>query len=175
MRKVRYYDTYEDDFIKSKNQNYKLKSNYKCIHTNIFYKTISFILYILILIFSFLYSKLILRVSIKNKKVLKNVKGYYIYSNHTQTLGDVFNPFLINFPRHPYLVCSTSNLGIPIIGKILPMLGALPIPEGIHDKKKLFDSIYHYSKKGSVVIYPEAHLWPWYTKIREFPNTSFNI
>ena len=24
-----------------------------------------------------------------------------------------------------------------------------------------------------VVIYPEAHIWPWYTKIRPFPDTSF--
>lgn len=35
---IRYYNTYEDDFVESKNQNYKLKDNYKWIKNNIFIK-----------------------------------------------------------------------------------------------------------------------------------------
>ena len=68
-------------------------------------------------------------ISVKNKKVLKGYKKYYMYSNHTLQYGDVFNPFIVNFPRRSYILCSPSNLGIPIIGKILPIAGALPIPE----------------------------------------------
>ena len=42
MKKIYYYSTYEDDIIKSSNQDYKLKDNYKWIHTNIFYKILSY-------------------------------------------------------------------------------------------------------------------------------------
>lgn len=176
MNKIYYYNSYEDDFIKSHNQDYKLKKNYKWLHQNIFYKFFSIILYILILLFSLIYSKLFLHVTIKNKKILKKEKGYFIYHNHTQMLGDVFNPFLITFPLHPYIICSPANLGIPFLGKLLPMAGALPIPDNIHDMLKFKEAINYHIKKGHpIIIYPESHLWPYATFIRNFPNTSFHF
>ena len=103
-------------------------------------------------------------------------KNYYIYSNHTLQYGDVFNPFIINFPRRCYVICSPSNLGIPIIGRLLPFAGALPIPDDIHKKIKLFDAMSYHIKKGHpIIIYPESHLWPYFTKIRECNNTSFHF
>ena len=30
-------------------------------------------------------------------------------------------------------------------------------------------------KVNPIIIYPEGHLWPWATFIREFPNTSFHF
>ena len=30
-------------------------------------------------------------------------------------------------------------------------------------------------EKNCIVIYPEAHVWPYYTKIRPFPTTSFKF
>lgn len=175
MKKVYYYNTLEDDIIKSSNQEYKLNDTYKWIHKNIVYKFFSFILYILVLIFSTLYSKLVLHITIKNKRILKHEKEYFLYSNHTQMLGDVLIPFLICFPSHPYIICSTANLGIPFIGKILPMAGALPIPDNIHDMIKFKDAInYHINHNHPIVIYPESHLWPYATFIRDYPNTSFH-
>jgi len=175
MKKIYYYQTFEDDIIKSNNQDYKLSDKYKWIHKNIIYKFFSFILCIIVLVFSFLYSKLFLHITIKNKKILKHEKGYFLYSNHTQTLGDVLNPFLICFPSHPYIICSTANLGIPFIGKLLPMAGALPIPDNIHDMIRFKDAInYHINHNHSIIIYPESHLWPYATFIRNFPNTSFH-
>ena len=176
MKKIYYYSSLDDDLVKSKNQDYKLKSNYKWIHTNIFYKILSFFVYIFVILFSFIYCKLFLHIKIKNKKILKKEKGYFLYCNHTQMLGDVFNPFLICFSKHPYIICSSSNLGIPILGKILPIAGALPIPNNIHDMVKFKESInYHVNKSNPIIIYPEAHLWPYATFIREFPNTSFHF
>ena len=175
MKKIYYYNNYTDDIIESQKQDYQLKENYKWIHTNIFYKIFAYILHLLIIAFAFLYAKLWLHVKIKNKKILKGEKGYFLYANHTQMLGDVFNPFLICFPKHPYIICSSSNLGIPILGKILPMGGALPIPDNIHDMLKFKDAIHYYVNKGNpIIIYPEAHLWPYATFIRDFPLTSFH-
>ena len=30
-------------------------------------------------------------------------------------------------------------------------------------------------KNNPIVVYPEAHLWPYYTQIRNFPATSFRF
>lgn len=174
MKKVYYYNNLEEDVIKSNNQEYKLSNNYKWIHKNIIYKFFSYIIYILVLFFSLIYLKLILHIKIKNKKVLKHEKSYFLYSNHTQMLGDVFIPFLICFPKHPYIICSTANLGIPFLGKLLPIAGALPIPDNIHDMIEFKDTINYRINKNPIIIYPEGHLWPYATFIRNFPTTSFH-
>lgn len=175
MAKIYYYNSFEDDFIETTKQNYQLKNNYKWIHSNIFYQVLSKFLYVLIVIFSYFYTKIFLRVTIKNKKILKKEKGYFLYCNHTQMLGDVFNPFIICFPHHPNIICSSANLGIPILGKMLPMGGALPIPKDIHDMIKFKEAInYNIGHNHSIIIYPEAHLWPYATFIREFSNVSFH-
>jgi len=171
--KTVYYDSTEEDFVTSKNQKYQLKDNYKWIHNNVFYIIFSYLLYYPFALFGFIYTKLILRVKIKNRKVLKGYKGYYYYSNHTQEIGDIFNPVLVNFPRRPYFICSPANLGIPILGKLLPMLGALPIPSSIHAMIKFNEAVKTRSKNHPLIIYPEAHLWPWATEIREFKGSSF--
>lgn len=173
MKKKIIYESFEDDIVKSKNQNYKLKDNYKWLNQNIFYNLLSYLVYYTVLIVAFIYCKLILKVKYQNRKILKE-KGYFIYSNHTLTLGDVLNPFLINFPRRPYIICSASNLGIPVIGKLLPLAGALPIPSEISKHKDFVSVVEKRSKKHPIVIYPEAHLWPYYTKIRPFGNSSFH-
>lgn len=172
MKKVYYFEEETDDLVKSKNQEYILKDNYKWIKTNSLYILLSYIVYYIVLIVAFIYSKLILKVKYKNISIKD--KGCFIYSNHTLTFGDIFNPFLECFPHRPYIICSSANLGIPIIGKILPLAGALPIPSKLSKYKEFYEAIKVRSNKHPVIIYPEAHLWPYYTKIREFGTSSFH-
>ena len=54
------------------------------------------------------------------------------------------------------------------------MLGAIPIPGNKKAMKNFLDIIEkRISKKSSITIYPEAHIWPYYTKIRPFKSVSF--
>ena len=172
MKKVIEYKSFDEDVITSANQDYKLKKNYRWVHINPIWHLLSFFIYLIILLVAFIY-KLVRRISYKNRRVLRG--RYFIYGNHTSQFGDILNPFLICFPRRPYIICSPANLGIPIIGKILPLAGAIPIPDDIHDMLKFKKYIKYKIKKGCpIVIYPEAHLWPWYTGIREYTNVSFH-
>ena len=176
--KVYYYKSYNDDFVKSKNQNYKLKEKYKWIKNNILYRICSEIVYFIAYIFGFFYCKFGLHVKIKNRKILRKYRkqGYFIYGNHTQPIGDVFIPAYACNSKRIYTVVSQANLGVAGIGPILPMLGALPIPDSIKDTKKLIYAIEkRIEQKKCVVIYPEAHVWPYYTKIRPFPKTAFKF
>jgi len=177
-KKTYYYKEYTDELIKSKNQNFKLSKNYKWIHSNIFYRMISYIVYYAFKIFGYLYCKIALRVKLNNKKILKKYKnsGYFIYGNHTQVMGDVFIPAIAVSKKRIYVIVNPANLGIPVIGKLLPMLGALPKPESISGMKLFNEAINERIKqKKCVVIYPEAHVWPYYTKIRPYSSKSFKF
>lgn len=177
MNKTIYYEKYTDNIVESKNQNYKIKEDYQWIHTNLIYRIISQIIYFIACIFSVIYSKIVLKIKIENKDILKKYKkeGYFVYGNHTQTIGDVFVPRQIVGKRF-YTIASQSNLGIPVIGKILPMLGALVIPDNISQTKKFMKAVEkRIEQKNAIIIYPEAHVWPYYTKIRPFPSTSFKF
>jgi len=93
---------------------------------------------------------------------------------HNQ-FGDAFMPRLVINKRFNTIV-SSANLGIPVLGKILPMLAALTIPDKISQTKKFMKSVsYRINQKRAVIIYPEGHVWPYYTKIREFPNSAFKF
>ena len=53
------------------------------------------------------------------------------------------------------------------------MLGALPVPCDVSGMKKFMKAVDHYHQKYNITIYPEAHIWPYYTGIRDFPAMSF--
>ena len=56
------------------------------------------------------------------------------------------------------------------------MLGALPIPDSIKDMKKFIEGVEtRINQKKCVVIYPESHVWPYYTKIRPFNDGAFKF
>ncbi|MCD8155702.1 MAG: 1-acyl-sn-glycerol-3-phosphate acyltransferase [Clostridiales bacterium] len=173
-----YYRDYTDDFVKSARQDETLPDGYRWIHKNIFYRLMSAALYCVALIFALIYGKLVLHIHVKNRKVLKEAgkTGCFLYGNHTQPMGDVFGPALYCFPMRMSAIASPSNLGIPIIGKLLPMLGGLFIPDSMGQMKKFMEAVqYHLEKKRCIVIYPEAHVWPWCTFIRPFQSTAFRF
>lgn len=175
--KVRYFKSFTDDFEATANENFKLREDYKWVRTDLPYKVLSGIIYGLAIIFGGLYCYLFLHMRVRGRKNLKKIKGgYFIYANHTQPIGDVFIPALAVLPKRIYTVVSTANYGIPVIGKILPFLGALPITESLHGIKELNKAIDFRIKKGHpIVIYPEAHVWEYYTDIRPFPDSSLKF
>lgn len=175
MKKIYYYENFDEDIVTSKNQNYVIKNNYKWVHLKFCYKICSYLLYYIFLVISFIYVKLVLHVKIVNKKILKNKKDYFLFINHTQEIGDAFIPALITFTKRPYVLVNKANLGIPFLGKILPLLGAIVVPDDLHDFKYFIDAIKYYGKNHPIVVYPEGHVWPYYTGIRPFKKGAFQI
>ena len=109
----------------------------------------------------------------ENLKILKH-KGYFIYANHV-AIADAFKyaSYAINNKR-VNIIGYSDALSLKGLGPILKGLGYLPIPEDIHTMKKFNDEITRLiNKKEVVLIYPEAHIWPYYTKIRNFKSVSF--
>ena len=100
--------------------------------------------------------------------------GFFLYGNHTQPVGDAVFPTLIDFPKSNYAIVHPNNVSMPVLGRITPSLGALPLPDDLRAHRNFTEAIrVLIEEKNAVVISPEAHIWPYYTRIRPFPETSF--
>jgi len=154
-----------------------IDKNYKYISKNPFYKFLTFVCYRIVATpIAFLYAKVFKRIRFKNAKVIKKCKdvGYFVYANHTNQFSDVFSPHLIAFPKKTYLIVNPENVNVPVLGNATKMLGALPIPTVFDGTRNFMNAIEKRILQGSpVVIYPEAHIWPYYTGIRPYSATSF--
>lgn len=173
-----FYHHLTDDLVVSLNQDYHLPNSYAVFPKSLGGKIWSKIVRPLGYLISMVYINLILRVRIIGKEKLQatNDQGYFIYGNHTQTFGDVVLPLSIVPAKKYYAIAAQSNWGIPVLGKlVLPYFG-LPVGENIEQSAKLIKAITTVIKaKKVVVIYPESHVWPYYTKIRPFPVNSMHF
>lgn len=175
-RQTRYYTSYTDDFAQTRDQAYKVPKDYVWVRKGFGARLLSGLIYTAALLFATVYLRLFLHVRYKNSWVLRRAgkTGAFIYCNHTQPLGDVFLPALPAFPGRIYTIVSPANLAIPGIGRILPYLGALPIPDTLQGMKQFTAAIeYRLTQKRYITIYPEAHVWEYYTGIRPYSESPF--
>lgn len=113
---------------------------------------------------------------VENRQVLRKAErqGYYMYGNHTHPLGDAVIPTLVNRPVDVATIVHPNNVSMPFLGRITPYLGAVPLPDDRVAMKHFLEALEHViQKKNCIMIYPEAHIWPYYTKIRPFKDSSF--
>ncbi len=174
-REERRYMDFNDDFAQTAKQDYALPEDYRFVRTAFGSRLLSALIYGAALAFSAVYCRLVLHMRVRGCSCLRGVDGgFYIYGNHTQPFGDVFIPALCVFPRRIYTVVSPANYGIPVIGKLLPYLGALPLVPSLHGYRALLQAMKERLDAGHpIVIYPEAHVWEYYTGIRPFPAAAF--
>lgn len=174
-------DELNDDFNRfdKVEDNPPLPENYAYIHKNVFHRMWDAFLYYAI-------AKPILGgycffhgIRYKNKRNLKRLhgKGAFIYSNHV-SISDVFKfqSYIIGRKRVNIIGYSNAS-SIPLAKSLVKSLGYLPIPteKDTNNLLNLKDAVHFYVKnrKQYVLIYPEAHIWPFYTKIRDFKSVSF--
>ena len=125
---------------------------------------------------AFLYMKLKYGHKIVNKKALKKVRntGFFIYGNHTNPIADALIPTMLGHPVGVYVIVHANNVSMPVLGKITPSLGAIPLPDDSDAAKNFnhaIDTLITQNK--CIAIYPEAHIWPYYTGIRNYNDNSF--
>ena len=83
-------------------------------------------------------------------------------------------PNMFCFPKDVYFIVHPNNVSMPYLGRINPYLGAIPLPDDMQAYRNFLSCIEKRIKDGhTVAIYPEAHIWPYYTGIRSFPDVSF--
>ena len=78
------------------------------------------------------------------------------------------------YPKRNHFIVNPENVSMKLLGNSIQLLGAIPIPNNKNGMKNFLETIEKRIKKGySITIYPEAHIWPYYTKIRPFKAVSF--
>jgi len=173
---IYYSNELEDEFSKAKIKTKLIDEKYNYLRKEKLWGIKHFFWYRLVATpMAYLYCKLKFRYKIINKHKLRNIKtGFFLYGNHTQDISDACMPSLACIPNDVYVIVHPNNVSMPVLGKVTPYLGALPLPSNIASTKNFLEAVETRIKENCcVMIYPEAHIWPYYTKIRPFLDNSF--
>lgn len=171
---IYWHDELHDDFDQIISKRPPLKSGYKFIRSNHFANFFGNILYYVIavpILFTFSY---LTGMRVKGRKNLKAAKktGAFIYSNHVSVPDTYKMASSVCLGKRVNILGYTDSLSVPVLRAIVKQLGFLPLPLGQDPENKaaLVEAMRYYihKKHQMVVIYPEAHIWPYYTEIRNF-------
>lgn len=178
-KKIIYYtDELNDEFAGDNITPKKIDGSWKYEHKSLWKRFTHFFWYRLVAVpIYFIYLKLKFHHTIKNRKVIKSSRktGYFMYANHTQPLADAAIPTFVAWPKTTYVIVHPNNVSMPFLGRVTPSMGALPLPDDFNAQRNFIKAIEHkIEKKKAVHIYPEAHIWPYYTGIRPFVDASFH-
>ena len=177
MKVIYYEDELNDEFSEAKIDARKIDENYKYEHKSLLWNLSAYLVQNIISVpIKFIYAKLKFRIKYIGREKLKPYKkqGYFVYGNHTQSFADTFIISNTIFPKRNYLIVNPENVSIKGLGNFVQKFGAIPIPNNRSGMKNFLEAVKSKIKRGySVTIFPEAHIWPYYTKIRPFKNVSF--
>lgn len=173
-----YYDEVNDDFANNGIKTKPTPENYDYQPANALHWLLHVFVYYLVL---FLYSVIHIfgaGYSVRNSEVIKKRKnrrcGYFVYGNHTNGLSDALSMPSASFPKITYTIVHPDAISMPVFGRIVALLGTLPRPSSRNNFTRFNKAIEKIIERGCpVMVFPEAHIWPKYNKIRNFPDVSF--
>ena len=176
---IYFHDELNDDFADNGIKTVKIKDDYRYINKswlfrfNSFWLRYFFAIPVLTILMLFMY-----RPKIKNKQVLKQLKkkGYYIYSNHVIPLDPIIIPVKSNPGKACVIISSADTFSIhPIVTWLVKHFLAIPVPNDKSMFQNYVDALsWHINKRHRVLIFPEAHIWPYYNKITTFKKRKGN-
>lgn len=98
----------------------------------------------------------------------------FVYANHTNPIADALIPTFVCLPRGVFVIVHANNVSIPVLGQSTKYLGALPLPDNGAAARNFSAALADRVRGGAAIcIYPEAHIWPYCTWVRDFPDVSF--
>ena len=177
-RTIYWSDELNDDFTEMGLERPKIPTDYQYLRKNFFVKLWDGFLYYclakpFLAIYCFFHG-----IRVKNRKAIRKLSGHgaVIYSNHTDVINDAFKFQSLIFWKKVHVVAYSDATTVPVAKHLLKSLGYLPIPESRENFANFNKAIEYIVKirRGYVLIYPEAHVWPYYTKIRHFKTVSFH-
>ena len=179
IKTIYYRDELHDDFSATNEalDEKKIDERYNYFRLNNIFVRLwaNFLYYIIAKPLVWLALKIYFRFKIVNKKAMKKrgKKGCFIYGNHTNYLPDAAFNSLLHWKRN-YVIVGSETVNIRGIGALVQDLGAIPLGTTLQAKKNFMECIGNKLKENaSITIYPEAHIWPYYTKVRPFIKDSF--
>lgn len=174
-----YFDEQNDDFANNGIETKPIPDDYEYYPSSLLYRLVHPVANILMLIFLMGVNAVTDGYRIHNSKVLRKrdrKKGYFVFANHTTWIGDAVIHPTMAFPKQVYTVVHPDAVSIKGASTAIKMLGATPTPASRLNYVRFLEATARMYREGNpVVIYPEAHIWPKYNRIRNFPDVSFGI
>lgn len=175
-RTIYYTDPLQDDFAPLGIKTREVGPEFPFVRESRVWNLLAALLYNCIAIpVVFLISKVYLGLRVENRAALKSLRhtGYFLYGNHTRCL-DAFLPAMVAFPQKAYVVANPDAVSLPFLKNLVTMLGVIPIPTKFSGMRPFMAAVSRRCGEGDcVAIFPEAHIWPFYTGIRPFQDTAF--
>ena len=176
-RIIYYKDELNDDFSGLDINVKPLGEGYQYIQKGWLFKIFEFVFYYAVMIpVVFMLQKVVSFQKFANRSVMKKAgkDGCFIVSNHTQVQNDSYIGPLATFPKKCFIVSNPHVLSIRGMRLGMKAYGVIPLGSNLDEKKEFLDCIETRVNEGkAVIIYPEAHVWPYYTKIRPFDYQAF--
>ena len=173
-----YEDELHDDFASTKSIDEKtIDERYNYFRLDNFFVRLwaNFLYYVIAKPVVWLVLKFHYHYRVINRKVMKKrgKEGCFIYGNHTNYLPDAAFASLLHRGRN-FVIVGSQTVNIKGLDKLVSDLGAIPLGSTLEAKKHFLECLEDRLKENaSITIYPEAHIWPYYTKIRPFGKDSF--
>lgn len=155
----------------------QIDGNYKFERNNIFYKAFSFIFRKIATIVLLIINSFVFGLKIKGLKNLRKIKGGVVVANHVHILDNtmILATFNMLFKR-TYILAEKEAFDIPIVRRLIPLLGAIPIPNNLDGKRAAYKYVDKLLTKNKfIVIFPESSLWPYYEEVRPFKQGAFKF
>ena len=175
--KVYFYDNeLEDEFSGIERSTVVVDKSYRYRHGRVWCAAAWVLYHIIMTPVAFFYMKLKFGMRIVGREKLKKSRGEcaFFYGNHTHIPGDGYIPACISFPRKALILAHPDNVSLYGTRNIMEMLGAFPVPNRMSGMKGFMGELGRRVEAACpIFIYPEAHIWPYYTKIRPFTEKSF--
>ena len=172
-----YKDELNDDFSGLSIKTRPLGEGYRYIRTGKLFKIFEFVFYYAVMIpVVYMLQKIYCHQKFANRKVLKQAKkdGCFLVGNHTQVQSDSYVGPLATYPKKCFIVSNPHVLSIRGLRLGMQAYGVIPLGSNLDEKKAFLHCVETRIKQGNaVILYPEAHVWPYYTKIRPFDHQAF--
>lgn len=176
-RVIYYRDEQNDEFSEAKITPKPIDGTYRYDRDSGLSRLLCFFWYRIVAVpIAFFYLKIALGHKVVGREKLKEIKkrGIFLFGNHTQVIGDALIPSFLRIPQKPYVIVHPNNVSMPYLGRVTPYMGAIPLPDGLAATRNFTKILEKRISAGkAIVIYPEAHIWPYYTGIRPFPDDAF--
>lgn len=178
MRTYYYSDERNDDFAATsgKIEQNIVDGSYQYSHSGALWKIGAFVVYRLFVTpIAWLYTKVWLGIRVKNRRAICKTDGCFLYLNHTQNIADAFIPSIAAFPKRTHVITGPETVSIKGLRVLVSLLGAVPLPSRFSAARS-FDARLEelLRERCAVTIYPEAHIWPYCSFVRDFSDKSFS-
>lgn len=175
---IRYYtDERRDDLSGIERRSVRIDGSYRYLHQSLLWRLAECLVYRVIMTpIAALWCRLKYRVRIVGREKLRACGrfGCFLYGNHTLMDGDAFLPTLCCFPKKTAVVVSPDNLAVPLTRRWIELCGAIPVPTELSATRPFLNALEKHTLLGhAVAVYPEAHVWPYCSFIRDYPSDAF--